>query len=163
MQKPFSKYQLGLLGASIPTADTRQPLSSLTLPYVELFLCSTWFPRGTRAAGMLEAGELLLMQGTESLGQQHEGSAWGGEMDLQKDWHGPARLGKERRGAMCHGAPLISALIPYVTVRFGGCGAFKKRSSVHLQGGCSFPVWSAQLYSCLPHFTFSCSIHVFFI
>lgn len=94
MQKPFSKYQLGLLGASIPTADTRQPLSSLTLPYVELFLCSTWFPQGTRAAGMLEAGELLLMQGTESLGQQHEGSAWGGEVDLQKDWHGLAHLGR---------------------------------------------------------------------
>lgn len=39
------------------------------------FLCSTWFPQGTRAAGTPEAGELLLMQGTESLGQQHEGSA----------------------------------------------------------------------------------------
>lgn len=38
MQKPFSKYQLGLLGASIPTADTQQPPSSLTLPYVELFM-----------------------------------------------------------------------------------------------------------------------------
>lgn len=37
------------------------------------FLCSTWFPQGTRAAGTPEAGELLLMQGTESLGQQHEG------------------------------------------------------------------------------------------
>lgn len=73
MQKPFSKYQLGLLGASIPTADTQQPPSSLTLPYVELFLCSTWFSLGTRAAGTPEAGELLLMQGTESLGQQHEG------------------------------------------------------------------------------------------
>lgn len=39
------------------------------------FLCSTWFPQGTCAAGMLEAGELLLMQGTESLCQQHERSA----------------------------------------------------------------------------------------
>lgn len=67
------------------------------------FLCSTWFPQGTRAAGMLEAGELLLMQGTESLGQQHEGSAWGGEMDLRKDWHGLAHLG---RG---DGAPCVAA------------------------------------------------------
>lgn len=75
MQKPFSKYQLGLLGASIPKADTRQPPSSLTLPYVELFYAPPGFPRGTCAAGTPEAGELLLMQGTESLGQQHKGSA----------------------------------------------------------------------------------------
>ena len=77
MQKPFSKYQLGLLGASIPKADSRQPPSSLTLPHVELSFCSTWLPRGTRAAGTPEAGELPLMQGTESLGQQHEGGALG--------------------------------------------------------------------------------------
>lgn len=75
MQKPFSKYQLGLLGASVPTADTRQPRSSLTLPYVELFYAPPGFPQGGRAAGTLEAGELLLMQGTESLGQPHERSA----------------------------------------------------------------------------------------
>ena len=96
MQKPFSKYQLGLLGASIPTADTQQPPSSLTLPYVELFLCSTWFPRGTCAAGMLEAGELFLMQGTESLGQQHEGEGRGEAprerkwICRKKDWRRPA-------------------------------------------------------------------------
>lgn len=41
------------------------------------FLCSTWFPQGSRAAGKLEAGELLLMQGTESLGQQHGGKCLG--------------------------------------------------------------------------------------
>lgn len=41
------------------------------------FLCSTWFPRGICATGMPEAGELLLMQGIESLGQQHEESASG--------------------------------------------------------------------------------------
>lgn len=39
------------------------------------FLCSTWFPQGTCVAVTPEAGELLLMQGTESLAQQHEGSA----------------------------------------------------------------------------------------
>lgn len=80
MQKPFSKYQLGLLGASIPTADTQLPASCSTFyhmwnSFFFFFSCSTWFPQGTRAGGTLEAGELLLMQGTESLGQQHEGSA----------------------------------------------------------------------------------------
>ncbi|MEQ2296725.1 hypothetical protein AMECASPLE_027504 [Ameca splendens] len=50
-----------------------------------IFLCSTWFPQGSCAAGMLEAGELLLMQGTESLGQIREGSAWGEERNLEKD------------------------------------------------------------------------------
>lgn len=46
MQKPFSKYQLGLLGATIPTADARQSPSSLTLPYVELFFFSLYAPPG---------------------------------------------------------------------------------------------------------------------
>lgn len=80
MQKPFSKYQLGLLGASIPTADTQQPASCSTFYHMWIFFFFCFnalpgFPRGTRASGTLEAGELLLMQGTESLGQQHEGSA----------------------------------------------------------------------------------------
>lgn len=82
------------------------------------FLCSTWFPQGTCAAGMLEAGELLLMQGTESLGQQHEGSAWGEEMDLQKDWHGLVQPRNARWGARCHSLPPMSALISYVTLCF---------------------------------------------
>lgn len=125
MQKAFSKYQLGLLGVCIPTADTRLPLSSLTLPYVELFYAPPAFPRGICAAGMLEAGELLLMQGTESLGQQHEGSAWGEEMDLQKDWHGLVQPWNERWGARCHSLPPISALISYVTLCFIWWGAFK--------------------------------------
>lgn len=89
------------------------------------FLCSTWFPQGTCAAGMLEAGELLLMQGTESLGQQHEGSAWGEEMDLQKDWHGLGQPWNERWGARCHGLLPISALISYVTLCFIWWGAFQ--------------------------------------
>lgn len=46
------------------------------LPYVDFFFYALpGSPQGTRAGGTLEAGELLLMQGTESLGQQHEGSA----------------------------------------------------------------------------------------
>lgn len=77
------------------------------------FLCSTWFPQGTSAAGTPEAGELLLMQGTESLGQQHEGSTQGEEMDLQKDWRGLARpwsqgpLWQRKPDSAQH--PLISA------------------------------------------------------
>uniref|UniRef100_A0AAV2JWA3 Uncharacterized protein n=1 Tax=Knipowitschia caucasica TaxID=637954 RepID=A0AAV2JWA3_KNICA len=46
MHKPFSKCQLGLLGASVPTAHSRQPRSSLTLPYVELFYAPPGFPGG---------------------------------------------------------------------------------------------------------------------
>lgn len=111
------------------------------------FLCSTWFPQGTCAAGMLEAGELLLMQGTESLGQQHEGSAWGEEMDLQKDWHGLGQPWNERWGARCHGLPPISALISYVTLCFIWWGAFQNgtQSICKLNAAWlhrSFPVWS---------------------
>lgn len=56
---------------------SRHPAASEQLDFTicGTFLCSTWFPRGSCAAGMPEAGELLLMQSTESLGQQHEGSA----------------------------------------------------------------------------------------
>lgn len=74
MQKPFSKYQLGLLGGSIPTAHSAAS-EQLDFTICGTFLCSTWFPQETRASGTLQAGELLLMQSTESLGQQHEGSA----------------------------------------------------------------------------------------
>lgn len=111
------------------------------------FLCSTWFPQGICATGMPEAGELLLMQGTESLGQQHEGSAWGEEMDLQKDWHGLVQPWNEWWGARCHSLPPISALISYVTPPFIWWGAFKngtwsicKLNAARLHR--SFPVWS---------------------
>lgn len=90
MQKPFFQVPAGPFRSLYPLSR-HQASSSLTLPYVELFLCSTWSPQGTRATGTPEAGELLLMQGTESPGQQHEGSAWGEEMDLQEGRPGPVR------------------------------------------------------------------------
>lgn len=78
------------------------------------FLCSTWFPRGSGATGMPEAGELLLMQGTESLGQQHEGGARGEEVDLLKDWHGLERPESPlwHRPSLC-----LASLIPAYYIR----------------------------------------------